>query len=557
MTEIFELSSSVVDQLIEQQPELSTFLGAPGRDHLWGDASPAGFDNTRTFWAGIADQAQACATPSRDDEVAKAVLIAEADREIRSIDAGHHFSDLNNIASPWQGLRDIFDSMPDQTIEAWRNIIQRLQTIDQPLAGYQACLAAGLGRGSVAAERQVAAAIEQGRTAAGDASGFNVLLDRFDSARQASPTLCDDLRTELADAITSAKRSIEAMTDWFEADYLPAAPAADGVGRERYIATAEQFLGKTIDPEALYEWGWSELQRLRSHMNELCASIDSNITAAEVIERLHHDPDFGVEGVDAFISVMLERQQSALRELDGSHFDVPVEIRSVDVKAAPPGGALSPYYAPPSEDFSRPGCVWYPIGDRTFFPLYEEITTAYHEGFPGHHLQIGWQAALGDRLSRFHRLLVWYPGSGEGWALYAEHLMGELGYLEHTAYEVGLAASQLFRSARVVIDIGLHCGFAIPDDQPFHPGEDWSFDLVTEMLRTVAYVSAELAVSEATRYAGWPGQAISYKVGERAILDLRSELSDAPDFDLKSFHARLLSVGSIGLDLMRDLVRSA
>lgn len=557
MSDIFELSSSVVDQLIEQQPELSTYLGAPGRDHLWGDASPVGFEIAHTFWLRILEEARACTAANRNDEVAKAVLIAEAEREVRSIETGHHFSDLNNIASPWQAQRDIFDSMADDTREAWENINQRLRTIDQPLAGYQACLAAGLEQGTVVAARQVTTAIKQGRIAASPDSGFNVLFQRFDAAREANPALDDDLRADVVDAVAAAQRSISVSTDWIETHYLPAAPAADGVGPDRYVTAAEIFLGESVDPNALYAWGWSELERLGARMTQLCASIDPTISAAAVIERLHDDPEAGVDGIDAFLAVMLERQQSALRELDGSHFDVPAQIREIDVKAAPPGGALAPYYSPPSEDFSRPGCVRYPVGERTFFPLYEEVTTAYHEGFPGHHLQVGWQAAMGDQLSRFHRLLVWYSGSGEGWALYAEHFMGELGYLEKTAYEVGLVASQLFRSARVVIDIGWHCGLPIPANQPFHPGEEWTFDLVTEMLRTVAHLPSALADSEAVRYAGWPGQAITYKVGERAILDLREELSAAEDFDLKSFHADLLSVGSIGLDLMRELVRSA
>lgn len=557
MTEIFDLSSSVVDQLAERNPELSTFLGAPGRDHLWGDASPHGFDQTREFWEGVLAEAKACETNGRDDDVAQAVLIAEAEHNINLIRSGHHLSDLNNIASPWQGVRDIFDSMPDDSVEAWNNITQRLRTIDQPLAGYRACLEAGIETGAVAARRQVATAVEQGRSAAGADSGFHVLLDRFDAASAQNPKLGDELRSDVDDAITSAKTAVGHATDWLESTYLAASPQADGVGRERYIAAAEHFLGEPIDPEKLYAWGWAELRRLTARMHELCALIDATVPASEVMERLQRDPAVGVEGADAFIAVMLDRQKTALRDLDGSHFDVPAEIRDIDVKPAPPGGALAPYYAPPSEDFSRAGCVWYPIGERTFFPLYEEVTTAYHEGFPGHHLQVGWQAAMGDKLSRFHRLLVWHPGSGEGWALYAEHFMGELGYLEETAFEVGLVASQLFRSTRVVVDIGWHCGFPIPSDQSFHPGEEWSFELVTEMLRTVAYVPADLADSEATRYAGWPGQAISYKVGERAILDLRKEMSRSEDFDLKEFHAKLLSVGSIGLDLMRDLVRSA
>lgn len=556
MSDIFTISSRVVDRLTESLPELATFLGIPGQDHLWSDTSPAGFDRLRSIWTDELEAARACEVVGRNDEVAKAVLIAEAEKEIRSIDSGHHLSDLNNITSPWQAIRDVFDSMPDHTVEAWENIIVRLRTIDQPLAGYRQCLDAGLAAGSPVARRQVLTAIDQGRAAASENSGFDVLFHRFETTRSANPSLDDQLRAKLDEAVAHAKASFAATTDWLDTDYLPHASDADGIGHERYVAAAERFLGESIDTEELYRWGWSEIDRLNERLCELCARIDRGAEPATVVERLRTDPAFGARTPEEFIDVMLQRQLQALSALDGSHFDVPEPIKTIEVKAAPPGGALAPYYAPPSEDFSRPGCVWYPIGDRSFFPLYEEVTTAYHEGFPGHHLQVGWQSAMGDQLSRFHRLLVWYPGSGEGWALYAEHLMGELGFLEEPAYEIGLVTSQLFRSCRIVIDIGLHCGLSTPDDQPFHPGRPWTFDLATEMLETVAFMNPSFAESEAVRYAGWAGQAISYKVGERAILDLRSELSQADDFDLKQFHAGLLSVGSIGLDLMRELVRT-
>jgi uncharacterized protein (DUF885 family) len=218
---------------------------------------------------------------------------------------------------------------------------------------------------------------------------------------------------------------------------------------------------------------------------------------------------------------------------------------------------LAAHYVPPSEDFARPGAVWYPVAGKTHFPLFQEVTTAYHEGFPGHHLQCGIQVALADELSRFQRLMVWYPGSGEGWALYAEHLMGELGYLERPEYVVGLLSSQLFRACRVAVDIGLHLDLPIPDDVSFHPGGRWNYDVAFELLTTRALLDKDDAASEVTRYLGWPGQAISYKLGERAILDLRAEAEAAGGFDPKAFHARVLGVGSVGLDLLREHVTGA
>ena len=128
------------------------------------------------------------------------------------------------------------------------------------------------------------------------------------------------------------------------------------------------------------------------------------------------------------------------------------------VNIAPPGGSLGAWYNPPAEDFSRPGSIWYAPGERAALPLWSEVTTAYHEGFPGHHLQLGTAVMKKDELSRFHRSVIWYAGSGEGWALYAERLMEELGYFENPEYRLGLLISQLFRSVRVVLDIGCQLG---------------------------------------------------------------------------------------------------
>ena len=253
---------------------------------------------------------------------------------------------------------------------------------------------------------------------------------------------------------------------------------------------------------------------------------------------------------------MTERQHLALAELDGVHFDVPPAIKKLDVRIAPPGGSLGAYYVQPSEDYSRPGTVWYSIGDQRAIPLWDEVSTAYHEGFPGHHLQCGVQLSLADRLSRLHRVAIWHPGYGEGWALYAERLMDELGYLEKPEYVLGMLAAEMLRACRVVIDLGLHLGYRIPADAVFHPGEAWTFETAVEMLTNLAFLYPDYATSEVVRYLGWPGQAISYKLGARVILELRAEwrARRAGEADLKEFHARVLGSGPVGLDHLRELV---
>lgn len=550
MSDIFEISSDAVDLLMANDPLLATELGVAGHDHTWPDLSPAGHAATRSLHADVRRRAAACPTADNRHLLAQQVLVEYCDGVIEHLDAEDHHFDLNNIASPHQGIRSVFNSQSHSTGEDWEAILMRLETIAEPLTGYRQTLDEGIAAGHVVSRRQVETVIEQGATTIGDQSSFHHLWPRLNEADVDSAAL----RPRLERGIENAKAEYARFNEYLRAEYLPIAVETDAVGADRYVRSAQTFLGTELDPHSTYRWGWDEVERLWAEMQTACAAIDPNLTVAEVVDELQTSSEYAVEEPEAFIEVMKQRQAEALAHLDGVHFDVPPEIRTIDVQIEPAGGALAAHYVGPSEDFSRPGSVWYPIDGRTHFPLFREITIAYHEGFPGHHLQVGVQATVADQLSRFHRVVAWYPGSGEGWALYAEHLMGELGYLERPEYRVGLLSSQLLRSCRIVIDIGIHLGLPIPDDVGFHPGESWTFELALEMLMTRALEREDDARSEVTRYFGWPGQAISYKIGEKAILDLRSQAESKPGFDPKTFHSDLLRVGAIGLDLLRSQV---
>jgi hypothetical protein len=192
-----------------------------------------------------------------------------------------------------------------------------------------------------------------------------------------------------------------------------------------------------------------------------------------VIEHLERDPTRMVEGEDALKAWLQGLIDSTIADLDGTHFDIPEPLRRCEAMIAPPGGAAAMYYTGPSEDLSRPGRTWYPTQGRTQFPLWGEVSICYHEAVPGHHLQVGMMRYRRDRLDRFQRTMAWNAGHGEGWALYAERLMGELGYLDDPAFELGMLRAQAMRAVRVVVDIGLHLELAIPKGEDFHPGETW------------------------------------------------------------------------------------
>jgi uncharacterized protein (DUF885 family) len=555
VSDIYELGSAIVDEQVAASPMLATYLGLPGYDHLWDDLSPDGQaaradllrDQLRRV-RGLPEAADPWA-----DLGARVAAETLAD-QISWFDADEPFRELNSIDSPVQFMREVFDHMDTSSPDAWANIASRLEGLESALDAYREVLEEGRRRGMAVARRQVVEAARQARNFAGESSPF-VALSR-------SPDLIalsdEALTRRVAVGAGIARRGYAALADYLERDYLPSAVESDAVGEERYTALARRFLGDDLDPLAAYEWGWEEVARLRQRMEAVADEIVPGATLAEALEILKTDPERAAHSQEEFRDLMQARLQVALDDLAGVHFEVPDEIRTVDVRLAPPGGALGAYYVSPSEDFGRPGSVWWSLGDKQIVPLFDEVSTAYHEGFPGHHLQNGLQMMAGDRVTRFQKLLVWYAGSGEGWALYAEDLMDELGYLEKPDYVMGKLAAEMLRACRVVIDIGSHLELPIPEGQPFHPGEPWSFDTGVEMLEGYAAQGGDLAVSEMNRYLGWPGQAIAYKIGQQAIRDLRSEEERrlGAGFDQKAFHARLLEIGAPGLRVVRDHMRA-
>jgi uncharacterized protein (DUF885 family) len=268
-----------------------------------------------------------------------------------------------------------------------------------------------------------------------------------------------------------------------------------------------------------------------------------------VVHRLETDPERSIDGVDAFRDWLQALMDRTIAELDGTHFDIAEPVKRVEAMIAPPGGAAAMYYTRPSEDFKRPGRTWYPTLGKTRFPLWGEVSTAYHEGVPGHHLQLAQLTYLARELSRFQRVAAFVPGYSEGWALYAERLMGELGYLQNPDYELGMLRAQAFRAMRVIVDIGVHLGLTIPSNEAYHPGETWSPELMLPFAVEHGYEPEDFLRSEVDRYLGWPGQAICYKVGERTWLAVRERARERAGnrFDLKAFHTRALNLGPMGL----------
>lgn len=546
---VFALADTFVEAHAAVRPLEATFAGIAGHDDRWGDLGPDGHAAEADLLRHTRKELRTLPDPT-DRWARLAVRVLDEELTLR-LDRHEHDEPLRDIAHLSSTVPEMREALEVQDITdaAGRAaVLARLETYDQALAGWRASVDLGRQRGLVVARRQVHSIVTQLRELAGDDGPLQRVAATVGAA---DGTLTDALH----DALSRAREAASQTANWLEETYLPDAATADGVGEERYVRLARGHLGADLDPQDAYAWGWDRIRHLTGRAEQVARDLGVGGDLLTTVAAVRTDPALAAPTPEAFREAMHARQISALEALDETHFDVPAPIRDVEVRLAS-GGALGAYYVGPSEDFTRPGTIWWSLPGDGPVPLYEEISTAYHEGFPGHHLQVGIQVGLADRLSRAHRLLIWNPGYGEGWALYTEQLMDELGLLEHPAYVLGYLASELLRAARVVIDIGLHLGLRLPDDAPLHAGQPWDFDTAVATLQQVAFLPADYARSEVTRYLGWPGQAISYAIGQRTIVELREERRrrEGDAFDLKAFHADVLGSGPVGLDLLRELV---
>jgi uncharacterized protein (DUF885 family) len=534
-----------VDTLVELDPLVGTYIGRTEADRRFGDFSPAGNERYVAEAKRALTALEAAKPVDSIDEVTKTDLASELRLDLESADAQLHLRDLNVIASPAQGIRDIFDIMPTATVDDWDNVSARLKALPEAVAGYIETLRLGIERGVTPAKRQVREVFEQAKKYGADEGFF---LDLAATATPVEGQLPASLASDLSANAGQAAVAYRSLADFLAHELEPVAQEQDAVGRELYALQSRRFLGATIDLDETYEWGIGELARMVDEQESIAREIKAGANVEEAIAFLDGDPSRKLHGTDALQKWMQETSDRAVAELGKSHFDIPEEIRTIECMIAPTqeGGI---YYTGPTDDFSRPGRMWWSVPEGvTEFDTWRELTTVYHEGVPGHHLQIGQAVYNRAKLNTWRRQLAGTSGHAEGWALYAERLMEQLGYLDDPADRLGMLDGQRMRAARVVLDIGVHLGKPHP-----HTGGTWTADDAFAFLGKNVNMNEGFVRFEVNRYLGWPGQAPSYKVGQRIWEQLRDEYArrEGDAFDIKEFHRKALDLGGVGLDTLK------
>lgn len=550
MGRIDDLANSYVADWAPLNPTGATYVGITGYDDRLGDLSPDGFAAQAELTRRTLADLDVLEPETSAERTAKEAMQERLGLELARYDAGETTSEINVIASGLHDIRQVFDLMPTEDTEAVSNISARLNQFASALADYRVTLLTAADAGHVSPRAQMIEVAKQCDVWT-DPNGdnfFHGLADRL--------TADGTLATELHRAAAAATAATAEFGQFLRTELAPRGREKQAAGRERYQLASQYFLGARVDLDETYAWGFDELARLEAEMRAVAARIvGPGASVDEAVAALDAEPARWIEGKEAFRDWMQALAEKAIGDLHGTHFDIPEQVRRIECCLAPTSdGGI--YYTGPSEDFSRPGRMWWAVPQGVDkFSTWREVTTVYHEGAPGHHLQIGQTQVRAELLNRWQRLLCWCSGQGEGWALYAERLMDDLGYLDDPGDKLGMLDGQAFRAARVIVDIGMHLELEIPRGNPFgfHPGQRWTPELGWEFMRAHCRVPDENLRFELNRYLGWPGQAPSYKVGERIWLQARDDAKarKGADFDLKAFHRDALNLGSLGLDPLK------
>ena len=542
---IFALADEYITSFARLHPMVAGSLGIKGDFGVASDLGPDAEAERAKLVRDTLTRLNALESTGPADDLARLHMAERLETQLDLFDAGEWRRALRVPYGFLQSLCSYVDLAPRGTEGQWRTAIARIRAIPEMLATWRQTLNAGIAAGQTVAIRQVVEGAKQARRNA-DARVFDKHVRAYGDGPQAR---------DLAEASEAAYAAFVSTAEYLETHYAPHAEARDGVGEDRYLLYARSTLGAKLNPRDAYEWGWEELHRIE---DEMAAETERILPGASLTEvAAHLDAAAPINDHESYLAWLKDKHRSALEALNGVHFDIDPRLMDLDVELVHGSSAGSPYYTGPSEDLTRPGRTWWPVAEREQFAVWREATTVFHEGVPGHHLQIGQTKIAGDGLSRFAKVYGSLSGHAEGWALYAERLADDLGWHSDPASRLGMLKGSAMRAARVVIDIGWHLDLPLPEREAKRHGERWNFDVALDVLSGRGGIAGHRAHAEIVRYAGWPAQAICYKLGERAWTAARDEAKAAAgaDFDLKAWHTKALNLGPIGLDNLASVLR--
>ena len=541
-----QLADRFWESILELNPTTATVYGDERYADRLEDPGPEGRARSRALMVRTA--AEAAAIPvdglETEDRITRDMLVVIAALQIEEDDqAIHQLRVVDQMSGPQQLLPQLTQFQPADSPARLEAYIARLHAYPAFMAANAQILRDGLASGLTAPRIVAERTIAQIERMLGVPIESALIPSMVKVAHDADR---ERIRDIVRDVVYPAD---QAFLDTLRGDYLAATREEPGLwsapnGEQLYRTAIRSWTSLALDPETVHRTGLEELELIEDERRAIARAQGFGDDTAAYRAHLDADPANQPASKDALVeraTLDIERAMAAAPRYFGVLPRASCDVRPVE--AYKEKDAPFAYYYPPATDGSRPGIYYangYDLPSRKYSKL---ATTTYHEAVPGHHFQITLEME-NDHLIAFRRLGARMVGGAyvEGWGLYSERLADEMGLFRDEAERFGMLDAQAWRAARLVVDTGLHA-------------LRWPRQRSIDFLKS-AGLSETDAVIETDRYICWPGQALTYKVGQREIQRLRAELSarDGSAFDLRAFHDAVLGHGSLPLaTLAREL----
>ena len=477
------------------------------------------------------------------DLLSHRLLETQIEREDVNFSLKNYEMPVNQQNGVHTRLADLVNGMPFDSVPHYQDYISRLHQIPRVLDQVTEVMRQGLKDGLMPPKLVL-------EKLPGQCDGVIAANPFLQPTKKFPADFSDADKKRLTDEITKAVNdevfpAYKKFAEFLRTDYDPKGRTEISIeslpdGKRRYTEAVKMMTTLTVTPTEVHEIGLKEVERITAEMTKL-AQAQGKKDLASFREAINNDPKWKPKSeqqiVDDFAKY-IHQMEPKLPGLFGLLPKGPVTVEPIPDFAK----AAATHYVNGTPDGKRPGRVVVAVSDPTKRSLVDNEAVAYHEGVPGHHMQISIAQTL-PNLPKF-RLHGFYTAYAEGWALYSEELGKEIGFYKDPVSDYGRLNSELFRAVRLVVDTGIH-------------DKNWSRQQVIDYMHANDTNDA-LAQTETDRYIAWPGQALAYKIGQLTIRKLRDEAKSqlGDKFDIKAFHDEILNGGSMPLDLLQERVEN-
>jgi uncharacterized protein (DUF885 family) len=476
---------------------------------------------------------------SDQDQLSHDLLVRVLQQRIADFDLKEYEMPINQQNGIHTSLADMPLSMPFDSVKHYEDYIARLHQIPRVLTQTTEVLRAGM-KDKLMPVRFLAEKLPVQCQGIIDADPFLLPTKKYPA--DISPEDQKRLTQQITEAInTDVVPAYKALAAFLSTEYAPEGRTTLSItsladGEKRYENDIYARTTTRMKPDEIHQLGLREIDRIQAEMTAI-AKKEGFADLASFRASLKTNPKYIPTSADQILDDFrhyIAQMEPKLPELFGLLPKSPVTVEAIPAFQS----AAATHYVTGTPDGKRPGRVVVATSNFAERSMIDDEAVAYHEGVPGHHMQLSVQQQL-TGLPKFRLHGLGFNAYIEGWALYAEELGKEVGFYQDPVSDYGRLSSELFRAVRLVVDTGIH-------------SKGWTRDQVVEFMRKSGAVDEPTIQSETDRYIAWPAQALSYKLGQLKIRELRERAKKelGPKFDIRKFHDEMLDGGTLPLDLL-------